>query len=108
VARPPQHVESAAFFTVREALNNAVKHSGGSAVRVELVPVPATGDPDSPPGGQVRALRVVVTDDGEGGADRGGGGLRGLARRVEALDGTFTVASPAGGPTIVTAEMPYD
>lgn len=125
--RPPQHVESAAFFVVREALNNAVKHSRGSAVRIELRPVGAggpgySGEPgaedgaarpaepgaEPAPAGQVRALRVVVTDDGEGRADPGGGGLRGLARRVAALDGTFTVTSPAGGPTSITAEIPYD
>jgi signal transduction histidine kinase len=47
-----------------------------------------------------------VADDGRGGADPSGGGLTGLRRRVEALDGTLTVDSPAGGPTILRAELP--
>jgi signal transduction histidine kinase len=45
-------------------------------------------------------------DDGAGGADESGGGLTGLRRRVQALDGTLTVASPVGGPTILRAELP--
>jgi signal transduction histidine kinase len=49
---------------------------------------------------------VRIEDDGDGGADPGGGGLAGLARRVAALDGTFGVHSPAGGPTVITAELP--
>ena len=51
-------------------------------------------------------LRATVRDDGRGGADPTGGGLAGLARRVAAADGGFTVHSPAGGPTVVTAELP--
>lgn len=47
-----------------------------------------------------------VQDDGHGGADAGGAGLTGLARRVQALDGTVQVTSPDGGPTIVEAVMP--
>jgi signal transduction histidine kinase len=51
-------------------------------------------------------LRVEVVDDGRGGADPDGGGLTGLRRRIEALDGTLTVDSPGGGPTTVRAELP--
>jgi signal transduction histidine kinase len=51
-------------------------------------------------------LVVEVTDDGVGGADASGSGLRGLARRVEALDGRLEVVSPAGGPTTVRAVIP--
>jgi signal transduction histidine kinase len=52
-------------------------------------------------------LCVVITDDGHGGADEGGGtGLAGIRRRVEAHDGTFALASPAGGPTTLTASVP--
>ena len=54
--------------------------------------------------GQV--LSVEVADDGVGGANPNGGGLSGLRRRIEALDGTLRVASPSGGPTVVRAEMP--
>jgi signal transduction histidine kinase len=52
-------------------------------------------------------LVVEVSDDGHGGADASTGtGLAGLAARVEALDGRLRVASPAGGPTVVRAEIP--
>ena len=51
-------------------------------------------------------LEVAVSDDGAGGADATGGGLTGLRRRVEALDGTLEVSSPEGGPTMVRAELP--
>ena len=52
-------------------------------------------------------LRIVVTDDGVGGADPArGSGLRGLADRVAAVDGHLTVTSPSGGPTVVRAELP--
>jgi signal transduction histidine kinase len=52
---------------------------------------------------------VVVGDDGRGGADPSSGtGMRGVARRVAAFDGTMRVSSPAGGPTLVTLEVPCD
>ena len=52
-------------------------------------------------------LRVVVGDDGRGGADPSPGtGMRGVMRRLAAFDGTMTVSSPTGGPTIVTLEVP--
>jgi signal transduction histidine kinase len=52
-------------------------------------------------------LTVVVRDDGQGGADaRRGTGLRGIERRLAAFDGTIAVSSPAGGPTVVTLEVP--
>ena len=57
----------------------------------------------SPPG----RLTVVVGDDGRGGADPSAGtGMRGVARRLAAFDGTMTVSSPIGGPTLVTLEVP--
>ena len=49
---------------------------------------------------------MEVVDDGRGGADRAGAGLRGLAQRVAALDGTLEVHSPPGGPTVVRAVLP--
>jgi signal transduction histidine kinase len=49
---------------------------------------------------------VEITDNGSGGADPAGSGLAGLRRRVEALDGTLAVESPAGGPTTIRAELP--
>jgi signal transduction histidine kinase len=49
---------------------------------------------------------VTVADDGAGGADPTGSGLSGLARRVAAVDGRFSVRSPAGGPAVVEASLP--
>jgi signal transduction histidine kinase len=91
--RPPDAVETAAYYVVAEALANAGKHAG--AERVDIA-VRRDG----------RELVVEIADDGRGGADPHGDGLRGLARRVEALDGTLTVTSPPGGPTIVRAVLP--
>ena len=53
------------------------------------------------------ALTMVVLDDGTGGADpESGTGLRGIGRRLAAFDGTMTLSSPPGGPTVVTMELP--
>jgi signal transduction histidine kinase len=93
-ARLPPAVESAAYFVVAEALTNAAKHSGATQCLVEL-------DPSVPD-----RLLIRITDDGKGGADITGAGLDGIRRRVEALDGALTVDSPAGGPTVVAAELP--
>ena len=51
-------------------------------------------------------LLLSVADDGAGGADPAGGGLSGLAQRVRTVDGRLEVASPPGGPTRVTVELP--
>jgi signal transduction histidine kinase len=52
-------------------------------------------------------LHVIISDDGSGGADPARGtGLAGLARRVASVDGTFEIASPPGGPTLVTVDLP--
>jgi signal transduction histidine kinase len=92
--RLPDQVETAAYFLVSEALANAAKHSHASEVRVRAGREPAQ-------------LIVEVTDDGIGGASPGGGsGLRGLADRVEALGGRFTVSSPPGRGTTLHAEIP--
>jgi signal transduction histidine kinase len=91
---PP--VESAAYFAVAEALTNVIKHSDASRSWVRLHRA----------GG---LLTIVVGDDGKGGADpEGGTGLRGIQRRLASFDGTLEVASPAGGPTIVTMELPCE
>jgi signal transduction histidine kinase len=91
--RPPRAVETAAYFVVTESLANAGKHA-----RAERIDVALRRDGDR--------LVVEVVDDGRGGADPGGSGLRGLARRVEALDGRVEVVSPAGGPTMIRAVIP--
>ncbi|MEV4342863.1 glycosyltransferase [Actinoplanes sp. NPDC049596] len=93
-ARPPQAVEVGAYYVVSEMVTNAAKHSGASVVEVA---VDTDGD----------ALRLVVRDDGAGGADpTRGTGLLGLKDRIEALGGTFDVRSPAGGGTTVTCRVP--
>jgi signal transduction histidine kinase len=92
----PAPVESAAYFTVAECLANIAKHAGATRAWVEL---------GHPPG----LLIVVVGDDGRGGADpTSGTGMRGVAQRLAAFDGTMRVSSPVGGPTLVTLEVPCD
>ncbi|MFJ1645351.1 sensor domain-containing protein [Streptomyces sp. NPDC088258] len=89
-------VESAAYFAVSETLTNAVKHAGADRIWVDL----------SYSGGM---LRVSVTDNGAGGAVIGGGsGLSGVERRLGTFDGVLAVSSPAGGPTMVTMEIPCE
>ncbi len=89
----PDAVENATWFVVSEALANAAKHSRANRV---LVSVGRVGE----------RLIVEVSDDGVGGARADGGGLTGLRKRVEALDGTLAVSSPGGGPTAIRAELP--
>ncbi|TDQ53143.1 sensor histidine kinase [Actinorugispora endophytica] len=90
----PAAVESTAYFVIAEALTNIAKHASASGAEVAIEHVGAR-------------LRVRVTDDGAGGVDEErGSGVRGMARRVAALDGTFTVSSPVGGPTTVEAVLP--
>jgi signal transduction histidine kinase len=91
--RPAPAVETAVYFVVAESLANAGKHAAASRVDVEIH-------------ARAKALVVDITDDGPGGADPAGSGLRGLARRVEALDGTLAVTSPEGGPTTIEAVIP--
>ncbi|MEV8627652.1 histidine kinase [Streptomyces sp. NPDC051079] len=94
VPRPvPKPVETAAYFVVSEAVTNVVKHAGAGAVDVQVTWRDGT-------------LDVRVEDDGAGGADPAGSGLAGLASRVAALDGRLSVHSPAGGPTVIGAELP--
>ncbi|MER8072546.1 sensor domain-containing protein [Streptomyces sp. NPDC094034] len=89
-------VESAAYFAVSEALANVVKHAGADRVWVDV----------SHSGGM---LRIAVTDNGGGGATVGtGSGLSGLERRLGTFDGVLAVSSPAGGPTMVTMEIPCE
>jgi signal transduction histidine kinase len=86
--------ENTAYFVVSEALANAAKHSGATTCRVEV-------------GCAGGVLRVVVEDDGVGGAVLAPGhGLAGLADRLRAVDGVLAVDSPRGGPTRLTAELP--
>jgi signal transduction histidine kinase len=87
-------VESAAYFAVAEVLANVVRHSGASHAWVNLRHADDR-------------LVVTVIDDGSGGADPDAGtGLHGIRRRLAAFDGTMTLSSPPGGPTVVTMELP--
>jgi signal transduction histidine kinase len=95
--RLPAAVESAAYFAVAEALANAIKHANAHRIAISLE---YTAD-----GGGL--LSIVVSDDGRGGASfESGTGLRGIARRLSAFDGTVSVDSPAGGPTDVRMSVP--
>ena len=92
--RPPPTIEAVAYFVVSEGLTNITKHSQASQAEVF---VQRDGD----------RLHIIVTDDGVGGADPGRGtGLAGLARRAESVDGTLEIASPPGGPTLLTVDLP--
>ncbi|MEU0332794.1 sensor domain-containing protein [Streptomyces sp. NPDC006193] len=87
-------VESAAYFAVSEVLTNAVKHSGADRLWVDVHHADGR-------------LRITVTDNGRGGAAVGAGsGLAGVERRLGTFDGVLAVSSPAGGPTMVTMEIP--
>ncbi|QGV79123.1 sensor histidine kinase [Streptomyces ficellus] len=93
--RPAEAIEGIAYFTVSELLQNVSKHS---RARTAVVDVWRAGD---------RVL-IQVSDDGCGGARLdGGSGMAGLAERLGAVDGLFALESPAGGPTTVTAELPW-
>jgi signal transduction histidine kinase len=94
VERLPQAVEVAAYFVIAEALTNVARHASAAGL-VEI-------DVNRRDG----RLIVEVRDDAAGGADPAGGGLRGLADRIAALDGCLEVRSPAGGGTTIHAEIP--
>lgn len=88
-------VEAVAYFVVSEALTNVAKHAR-EATRADVT-VTRLGE----------ILRVVIADDGMGGADPSrGSGLKGLAQRVRSVDGTFRMSSPVGGPTMMSVELP--
>jgi signal transduction histidine kinase len=91
--RLPEPVEAAAYYVVCEALTNAVKHA--RATGVEVLVSTRNG-----------SATVEVRDDGAGGADVRGGGLRGLADRVDALGGRLHLESPPGAGTSLRAEIP--
>ncbi|MGW6725918.1 sensor histidine kinase [Nocardia sp. NPDC055029] len=98
--RPSPAIEAIAYFSVAELLTNVVKHARATEITV-------TVSPEGP-----RSLAITVRDNGIGGArpsgagTAGGSGLAGLAARAESVDGTLTVDSPTGGPTVVTMVLP--
>ncbi|MFF3333297.1 sensor histidine kinase [Streptomyces sp. NPDC002888] len=94
-SRPAAAIEGIAYFTVSELLQNISKHSGAKSAAVEVWRTD-------------ERLLIQVWDDGRGGARLDGGtGMSGLAERLGAVDGLFVVDSPPGGPTTVTAELPW-
>ncbi|MGO9216708.1 MAG: sensor histidine kinase [Streptosporangiaceae bacterium] len=91
--RPAASAEAIAYFVVAEALTNVAKHARATRANVT---VSRHGD----------VLRVVIGDDGIGGAGPQGQGLAGLADRLAGVDGRLSVRSPSGGPTVIEAELP--
>ena len=92
--RPSPAIETMAYFCAAELLTNAVKHSGAQRARLEAFHQPGL-------------VTMRVSDDGTGGARlEPGGGVAGLAERVKTVDGRPKIDSPAGGPTVVTVELP--
>jgi signal transduction histidine kinase len=91
--RLPENVEATAYFVACEGLSNTVKHAGATKVKIDAVV-------------ERSVLTLTVEDDGTGGANQDGPGLRGLADRVEARGGRFSVDSPSGGGTRIRAELP--
>jgi signal transduction histidine kinase len=92
--RLPEHVETAAYYLVAEALTNAAKHAEATAVTVKV----------KRSGG---CARIEISDDGIGGAAaRPGGGLRGLAERLDALGATLSLHSPPGAGTTISGAFP--
>src|SRR5690606_34128715 len=88
-------VEAAMYFAVAESLTNAAKHSEAGSCRVTIM---------RRPGGNIWAR---IEDDGSGGARQiPGGGIDGVANRVAAAGGTFSLTSPAGGPTTIEVSLP--
>jgi signal transduction histidine kinase len=92
--RPTPAIETIAYFCAAELLANAAKHSGANRVLMDVTQ-------------RADTLRLLVSDDGVGGADpTRGSGLPGLVQRVRTVDGRLDLTSPPGGPTLVTVELP--
>jgi signal transduction histidine kinase len=92
--RPAPAIETIAYFCAAELLANAAKHSHANQVAIDVA-------------SRGRTLVLRVCDDGCGGADPArGSGLSGLADRVRTVDGQLEIASPPGGPTQVTIQLP--
>ncbi|MEV8042981.1 sensor histidine kinase [Streptomyces griseoluteus] len=93
--RPAPAIEGITYYTASELLQNISKHSHAHHATLDLWHTP-------------HHLMLQIRDDGIGGADPAhGSGLAGLAERLGAVDGVFVVDSPPGGPTVITAELPW-
>jgi signal transduction histidine kinase len=92
--RLPEQVEAAVYYVVAETITNIAKHARAESATVSVTLVG-------------RSASVVISDNGVGGADSSGGsGLRGLADRIEALDGHLRIESPPGRGTRIEARIP--
>ena len=92
--RPADPVESATYFAIAELLTNTAKHSHATHAWIHINH------------GRQRLI-TTITDNGHGGAHpTPESGLNGIARRLDAFDGTMNITSPPGGPTIITLEIP--
>lgn len=92
--RPPPGVEAAAYFCVSESLTNVIKHSDAQQVTISATLSDGR-------------LALEILDDGKGGADAAAGtGITGLADRIGVLDGSLSLSSPPGGPTVIRVELP--
>jgi signal transduction histidine kinase len=93
--RPSPAIETIAYFCAAELLANSIKHSYANQIKIEIYSE------------RRGVLGLRISDDGIGGAGEGrGSGLAGLAQRVSTVDGEIGISSPAGGPTVVTVELP--
>jgi signal transduction histidine kinase len=93
-SRPSPAIESIIYFCAAELLTNVARHSGATTAGVEVSP---TGS----------RLLLKVIDNGHGGAQVGASsGLAGLTARTATVDGSLTVSSPPGGPTVITVDLP--
>ncbi|MFJ9471429.1 sensor histidine kinase [Streptomyces caniferus] len=93
--RPAPAIEGTAYFTASELLQNVSRHARATSATLDVW---HTAD----------RIMLLVTDNGRGGAHTAAGsGLAGLAERLDAVDGLLVVESPAGGPTCITAELPW-
>jgi signal transduction histidine kinase len=93
VGRLSPAVAAALYFVCAEALSNIAKHAGASRAAVDV------REEDG-------SVMARITDDGRGGADPGGSGLRGLADRIDALGGTLRVGDHPSRGTLIEARVP--
>ena len=90
----PTDVAETVYFVVNEAVANVLKHANARSASIHVDRVAAN-------------VRMSIHDDGTGGVDpTSGSGISGIRARVNAVDGTLTISSPPGGPTLIVAEIP--
>ncbi|MEU9111992.1 sensor domain-containing protein [Streptomyces sp. NPDC048483] len=93
--RPAAAIEGIAYFTVSELLQNVSRHARATSAAVDVWH-------------SAERIMLQVTDNGRGGATTDAGeGLAGLAERLDSVDGLLVVDSPDGGPTSISAELPW-